>query len=166
VAAADLILRPGGPDDVDAAVGVFASAGAARRGTPVPPDRVEEVRQTLSRPETWFFVAELSDSTVGMAAAMPSRQDFGAGPVVPGLCYLDLIFVEPAHWGEGIGALLLDTVIAEARGRAFTRIHLLTHDDNERAHGLYASRGFARTGWSRMSRNAANGVVSEWARDL
>ena len=103
---------------------------------------------------------------VGMAAAMPSREDFEDGPLVPGLCYLDLIFVVPERWGDGIGALLLDTVLADARGRGFSRIHLLTHDDNERAQTLYASRSFAKTGWSRMSRDAANGMVSEWAREL
>ena len=79
------------------------------------------------------------------------------GPLVPGLCYLDLIFVVPERWGEGVGALLLDTVIADARGRGFARIHLLTHDDNERAQRLYAIRGFERTGWSRMSSDPANG---------
>ena len=130
------------------------------------PERIEQVRSLLHADATWFFVADSGEKVVGMAAAMPSREDFGEGPLVPGMCYLDLIFVVPEEWGNGIGAMLLDTVIADARGRGFTRIHLLTHDDNFRAQGLYASRGFERTGWSRMSHDPANGPVSEWARPL
>ena len=97
---------------------------------------------------------------------MQSREDEGSGPDVPGLCYLDLVFVAPEHWGEGIGAMLMDTVMADARGRGFTRVHLLTHDDNVRAQALYASCGFTRSGWTRMSRDPANGAVSEWSRTL
>ena len=120
----------------------------------------------LTSPATWFFVAEDDLLPVGTAAAMPSRQNEGAGDLVPGMCYLDLIFVVPERWGDHIGALLLDTIIADARGRGFARIHLLTHDDNEPAHVLYASRGFERTGWSRQASNPAAGTVSEWARHL
>jgi ribosomal protein S18 acetylase RimI-like enzyme len=72
----------------------------------------------------------------------------------------------PERWGEGIGALLIDRVLSEARLRGFSRISLLTHDDNDRAQTLYRSRGFERTGWSRMSTDPRNGIVSEWARGL
>ena len=120
----------------------------------------------LASPDTWFFVADQGATAIGMAAAMPSRKDEGSGPLVPGLCYLDLIFVVPERWGDGVGALLLDTVISDARLRGFSRIHLLTHDDNVRAQALYQSRGFARTGWMRPASDPAQGTVSEWARDV
>ena len=163
-------LRVGEPEDVDAAVGVYVRSGNARRSGlragAIPDDRIEEVRNTLNAPETWFFVAFDGDAPVGMAAAMPSHELEGAGPVIEGQCYLDLIFVVPEQWRRGIGALLLDTVIADARGRGFTRIHLLTHDTNVAAQALYASREFERTGFSRVSRDPRNGVVVEWARTL
>jgi ribosomal protein S18 acetylase RimI-like enzyme len=159
-------VRIGGPDDIDGAVDVYVRGGTARRGTRMPDERISEVRATLSRQETWFFVADDKGVAIGMAAAMPSREDFGAGPVVPGQCYLDLIFVVPERWGEGVGSLLLDTVIADARLRGFAQLNLLTHDDNERAQRLYASRGFERTGRSRQSRDPKNGTVSEWSRAL
>ena len=161
-----IVVRLGGPDDVDAAVSVYVRGGSARRGLPPSDERVAHVRAMLSSATTWFFVAVNGKDPVGMAAAMPSRENQGAGDLVPGLCYLDLIFVVPERWGDHLGALLLDTVTADARGRGFSRIHLLTHDDNERAHGLYASRGFARTGWSRPASDPAAGTVSEWARGL
>ncbi|HEY7025949.1 MAG TPA: GNAT family N-acetyltransferase [Candidatus Limnocylindrales bacterium] len=160
-------VRPGRGDDIEVAVAIFVACGTARHPErPVPEARASEVRSTLAAAEVWFYVALDEDQVVGFAAAMQSREDFGAGPIVPGLCYLDLIFVEPEKWGKGIGALLLDTVIDDARDLGFARIHLLTHDDNLRAHGLYESRGFARSGWSRVSSDAANGMVSDWARPL
>jgi ribosomal protein S18 acetylase RimI-like enzyme len=162
----DVTVRLGDRDEIDAAVDIFAKCGFARHGRPVPEARLDEVRSTLEAASTWLFVAQTGADLVGFAAAMQSHELEGAGTAVPGLCYLDLIFVEPEHWSEGIGALLLDTVIADAAGRGFTRIHLLTHDDNVRAQGLYASLGFERTNWSRMSRDPANGPVSEWARPL
>jgi len=159
-------LRLGGPEDVDAAVEVYVRSGTARRGLGPNEERVAQVRGTLLAPATWFFIARDDALAVGMAAAMPSRDNEGAGDLVPGLCYLDLIFVVPERWGDGIGTLLLDTVVADARGRGFGRIHLLTHDDNEPAHTLYASRGLTKTGWSRAASDPSAGTVSEWARDL
>ena len=156
----------GGAEDVSAAVDVYVRGGTARSGLAPSQERVGQVREMLRAAATWFFVASDDELPIGMAAAMPSRENQGAGELVQGLCYLDLIFVVPERWGDGIGALLLDTVIADARGRGFERLHLLTHDDNERAHALYASRGFERTGWARRASDPAAGNVSEWARPL
>ena len=57
------------------------------------------------------------------------------------------------------GGVLLDAVLAEAKRRNYSRIHLWTHEDNERSHRLYLSRGFSRTG--RVSDDEG-----EWARNL
>jgi len=157
---------PGGPDDIEVALGVYVRSGTARRGSPPSDERLDRVRATIAGDESWFFVADDDGEPVGMAVAMPSRENEGSGAIVPGLCYLDLIFVVPERWGEGIGALLLDTVIGQARGRGFSRIHLLTHDHNVRAQGLYTTRGFAKTSWSRPASDPTQGTVSGWARDL
>src|SRR5689334_1975460 len=93
VAAADLIVRPGGPEDVEEAVAIFALCGLAQHpDRPTPEARVEEVRATLLSPSTWLLIAQSDGVQLGFAASMPSREDQGSGPVVPGLCYLDLIF--------------------------------------------------------------------------
>ena len=36
------------------------------------------------------------------------------GPVIPGGCFLNSLFIVPERWGEGLGGLMLDAVIAEA----------------------------------------------------
>jgi len=94
-----------------------------------------------------------------MASAEPLRGEDGAGPVIPGGCFLGYLFVVPERWGEGIGGVILDAVLAEAKQRHGSRIHLWTHKHNERSHRLYRSRGFSPTG------RTADGE-GEWAREI
>jgi GNAT superfamily N-acetyltransferase len=96
---------------------------------------------------------------VGMASAEPLRGEDGAGPEIPGGCFVNLLFVVPERWGEGIGGAILDAVLAEAKRRRYSHIHLWTHEDNERSHRLYRGRGFAPTG------RTAHGE-GEWVREI
>jgi GNAT superfamily N-acetyltransferase len=141
-------IRLGDAADVDAAVSVYErSALAGRRGAwPDRADHVAKATALLRRSASWFLLAEDGAAAVGMAAAEPLRGDGGTGPAIPGGCFLNLLFVVPERWGEGIGGALLDAVLAEARRRGYERIHLWTREDNERSHRLYRSRGFAPTG--------------------
>ena len=152
--------RLGDPADVDAAVAVFEGSNLARRQGVWPnrAARVEHVRTHLHDPGSWFLVATDGPAVVGMASAEALRGEGRAGPVIPGGWFLSHLFVVPERWGEGIGGAILDAVLAEAKRRACSRIHLWTHDDNERSQRLYRSRGFSPTG-----RTA--GGEGEWARD-
>ena len=96
---------------------------------------------------------------VAMASARALRDRDGTGPVIPGGSFLNLLYVVPERWGRGIGGTILDAVLAEAKRRHHSRIHLLTHADNERSRRLYISRGFSPTG-----RRA--GGQDEWAREI
>jgi GNAT superfamily N-acetyltransferase len=156
-----LRIRLGDAADVDAAVSVYERANLARRGGVWPnrAARVEQVRAHLREPASWLLLAVEEPVFVGMAAAEALRGDDRAGPVIPGGCFLNLLFVVPERWGEGIGGRILDAVLAEARRRGNSRIHLWTDEDNERSHRLYRSRGFSPTG--RIA-----GKEGEWAREL
>ena len=94
-----------------------------------------------------------------MASAAPLWGDHGPGTVTPGGLFLGYLFVVPERWGEGIGGAILDAALAEAKRQHYSRIHLWTHEDNERSHRLYRSRGFSPTG-----RTADD--EAEWARDI
>jgi GNAT superfamily N-acetyltransferase len=154
-------IRLGEAADVDAAVSVFERSNLARRQGlwPNRAARVERVMAHLRHPSSWFLVANDGPVSVGMASAKALRSEDGAGPVVPGGCFLSYLFVVPERWGEGIGGAILDAVLVEAKRRDYSRIHLWTHDDNERSHRLYRSRGFLPTG-----RTAAG--EDEWAREI
>jgi RimJ/RimL family protein N-acetyltransferase len=154
-------VRLGDAAAVDAAVSVYERSNLARRQGVWPnrTARVEHVRAHLRDPAAWFLLANEGPRVVGMASAEPLRGEDGAGRVIASGCFLNLLFVVPERWGEGIGGVILDAVLAEAKRRHYSRIHLWTHEDNERSRRLYRRRGFSPTG-----RNAD--CEGEWARDL
>jgi GNAT superfamily N-acetyltransferase len=141
-------IRMGDAADVDAAASVYERSNLAyREGVwPGQAARVEQVRARLRDAATWFLLAQDGPSVVGMASAGPLRGEGGAGPAIPGGCFVSYLYVSPERWGEGIGGLVLDAVLAEAKRRGASRIHLWTQEDNERSHRLYRSRGLAPTG--------------------
>jgi [ribosomal protein S18]-alanine N-acetyltransferase len=53
------------------------------------------------------------------------------------------------RWGQRIGAMLLDGLIAEAAQRGCTEVFLEVRVDNDRAQRLYRSRGFTEIGLRR-----------------
>ena len=143
----DPTLRPGGPDDIEAAIAVWRAANTARRGgRPIPPAREEQIRRAIAKPDAFLLVADDAGQVVGMALGMQGLAADGAGPPIPGLCHPSLVFVAPDRWGQGIGGRIVDVVLADARRRGYDRVQLWTHADNVRAQRLYERRGFRRTG--------------------
>jgi len=159
-------VRLGAPGDVDAALSVYERSNLARRlgRWPSHAERLAHVRANLRDTGSWFLVGEDGTETVAMASVLPFRTDRGAGPVMPSTSFLDLIYVIPERWGEGIGGSILDEVVEEAERRGSPRLYLWTHEhDNDRAHRLYLGRGFTRTGVT--GRDDAGEPVAEWLRD-
>ena len=156
-----ILIGLGDAADVDAAVSVYERSNLARRQG-VWPNRaagVERVRAQLRDPASWFLLANEGPAWVGMASAEPLRGEDGAGPVIAGGCFVNLLFVVPERWGEGIGGVMLDAVLAEAKRRNCSRIRLWTDEENERSHRLYRSRGFSPTGRILESEG-------EWVREI
>jgi GNAT superfamily N-acetyltransferase len=156
-----VLVRLGGAAEVEAAVAVYERSNFARRNGiwPNRAARVEEVTARLRDSASWFLVANDGSASVGMACAEPLRGEGGTGPALPGGCFLNLLYVVPERWGEGIGGLILDAVLAEAKRRDYSRIHLWTDDDNERSRRLYRSRNFSPTGHGAAGQG-------EWARTI
>ena len=93
-------------------------------------------RDELSRTDTrWYLVAEDGDRVVGYAGLI----------AYPDEAHVATIGVAAARQGEGIGALLLDELLAEADRRSPV-VLLEVRADNELAQGLYRRRGFAEIG--------------------
>lgn len=159
-------VQLGNPDDVEAAVSVYERSNLARRhgDWPSRSSRVAEVAASLLDAASWFLIGRDGGEAVAMAHILPFRAGGGTGPVIPGTLFLNLIYVLPDRWGKGIGGILLDAVITEAARRGCHRIALWTHEQqNERAHRLYQSRGFAPTG--RTSYDDIGKSIGEWLRD-
>lgn len=145
-------LRPGGPEDYEAALAVFRAAEAARsEGREFPPSHGDRVRAHLENPGSFLVVATVGGEVVGMAVGMQGLSEDGVGPPVEGLCHIGAVFVSPGHWGTGIGGGLVDRVLAAARARGYEEAQLWTHADNPRAQRLYERRGFRRTGREKVT---------------
>ena len=156
-----ILVRLGDAADVDAAVSVYERSNLARREGDWPnrAARVEEVRARLRESGSWFLLASDGPELVGMASAEALLGRNREGPAIPGGCFLNLLFVVPERWGQGIGGVLLDAVLDEAKRRNYSHIHLWTDEDNERSQRLYRSRGFSPTGQSAAGEG-------EWAREI
>jgi ribosomal-protein-alanine N-acetyltransferase len=88
-------------------------------------------------PETRFYVlAEDDGAVVGYAGlAVAGHQ-----------ADVQTIAVAPGAQGQGLGRLLLDALVVEARRRAATEVLLEVRADNEPAQALYRRAGFDRIG--------------------
>jgi GNAT superfamily N-acetyltransferase len=162
----DVRLGTGG--DVDDAVSVYERSNLARRqgSWPSRSARVAQVRANLHDAvhhdtAAWFLIGRDDTEAVAMALIQPFRADGGSGDVIARTWFLSLIYVLPERWGTGIGGMLLDAVIDEAKRRGCHRILLWTHErQNERAHRLYRSCGFAPTG--RTMHDDEGKPIGEW----
>ena len=144
---ADVVIRSGGPGDVEPAVGVWQAANTQRRGgRPMPPENEARVRAYLSKSDAFLLVAEAAEEVVGMALGMQGVTDDGADSPVPGLCYVPMVYVAPGLWGQGVGGRIVDTLLADAHKLGYGRVRLWTQTDNVRAQRLYEGRGFLHTG--------------------
>lgn len=162
---ADVIMRRANAIDIEPAIAVWRASSTARRGgRPAPIEREERVRESVQRPGGSLFVADDAGQIVGMGLAAQGRGNDGAGPPVPGLCFIALIYVAPERWGEGLGGGIVEAVLAEARTKGFSRARLWTHADNARARRLYEGRGFRRTGREQADEQGA--LVVEYERTL
>ncbi|WP_166509669.1 ribosomal protein S18-alanine N-acetyltransferase [Blastococcus sp. TF02-8] len=93
----------------------------------------EELAQTDTR---HYLVAEDGDEVIGYAGLIAYSDE----------AHVATIGVTGSRQGEGIGAKLLDALLAEADRRRSPAVLLEVRADNELAQGLYRRRGFAEIG--------------------
>jgi GNAT superfamily N-acetyltransferase len=73
------------------------------------------------------------DGVVGMANYILHENTWSLTPV----CYLEDLFVDPAHRAGGVGGKLIDWLRAEMVRNGWSRIYWHTRENNYRARGLY-----------------------------
>ncbi|MCH4893559.1 MULTISPECIES: GNAT family N-acetyltransferase [unclassified Sphingomonas] len=89
----------------------------------------------LILPGIWLTIAAVDGEDAGFALARAVIDD----------CELLLIATRPAWQGCGVGGALLRSVIADARARGVTRLHLEVRAGND-AVRLYERHGFVKIG--------------------
>ncbi len=93
-------------------------------------------RSMLAQPQVLARVADEAGRVIGYSVAW----------VVADEAELANLAVDPARRGEGIGARLLDALLAELAARGGATVYLEVRDSNEAAQALYRSRGFLAAG--------------------
>lgn len=94
------------------------------------------------------YIAEDEDRWVGMAVG--DIHDASADHA-----HLFAMWVDPSMRGRGVGAALVEAVIAWSRREGVDEIHLTVAEANPAASRLYERFGFARTGGSRPIRDGS-----------
>lgn len=108
----------------------------------VPEDRVARYdlgHEDLSRPRT--TVALVADHVVGFVTIGPSRDDD-----LPAAGEIMALYVHPAHWGQGVGGVLLADATRQLIEADFALGSLWVLTDNVDAERLYRRAGWQRDG--------------------
>ncbi len=118
------------PDAHLDALDVGTRAARYRLDKPAPDD-----------PETWLAVTEPAGDVIGFVVTGPCRDEG-----LPGLGEVWSIYVDPAHWREGVGARLMDDAVARLDRAGFSEAILWVLTDNLRARRFYEAKGWHADG--------------------
>ena len=131
-----MLIRAARPDDAEATAQVHVASWAAAytlRGPSL------EQRLDLHRRFPPAFVAEVDGEIVGFVAVGPSRDPDAEGE-------LFTIYVDPAHWGAGVGRELIRAGEERMRDLGCRTVVLWVLDGNTRAQRFYESAGWTADG--------------------
>lgn len=144
----DIVIERAAPEDAEEILAYLRTVGGETDnlsfGSEGLPFTVEEEREFLQMQNTMhsaMFVAKRNGRIVGDASFSGTLRDRmrHRGSLS--------IAVLKAEWGKGIGAMLLEQIIAFARDTAHAEIiSLEVRSDNERAIRLYQKFGFEKIG--------------------
>ena len=95
-------------------------------------------RKNLETGDSLTWIAEDEDIALGWISAGRSR-DAGAQPSTGEIW---AVYVDPGHWGKGVGRALCDAAEQELRRQGFTDVTLWVFEENARAQRFYAGTGF------------------------
>lgn len=132
-------IRPAIPDDAGSIHGFIHELAVYEK----EPDAVEATPESIraqmvtERPPFECIIGEVDGLAVGMALFFPSYSTWRG---VPGL-YLEDLYVQPAHRGQGYGAALLARLAAIAEERGYARVDWQVLDWNTPAIDFYESVG-------------------------
>jgi phosphinothricin acetyltransferase len=142
-------VRAATPDDLTAIVGIYNWAVNQTFATiDSEPLSAEEAKAwwEMHGKRSKLLVATDDTGVIGWARLLPWKQR--GFDVVESLVYVD-----PVHHGQGIGATLLKALTTEARGLGYLTIVASVATDNRAGLALFTKQGFGEVG---TIRNAAH----------
>jgi RimJ/RimL family protein N-acetyltransferase len=139
-------IRTATLDDAEAlqayAARLFAEdlPGIYRRETPTLEQEVEFVRARVEPPNSTLVLAEVDGDVVGLVdlVGYPMAEEAHCGVLA--------VSVDREWRGRGIGAALIEAILAWAREIGIGRVEIQAWSSNPRALALYERLGFVREG--------------------
>jgi ribosomal-protein-alanine N-acetyltransferase len=114
----------------------LAAVAAIERAAFSDPWSPSSFRSLLANPAVCFSVAEREHAVIGYSVVWFAADE----------AELANVAVAATARGRGVGALLVDAVLAEAVTRGAATVYLEVRESNAAARRLYASRHFAEVG--------------------
>jgi GNAT superfamily N-acetyltransferase len=107
-------------------------------------------RLTTPAPRTSVVVATCAQRVVGFAAVGPPLVPTDRADSTLGDLYA--LYLDPGHWGRGIGVPLHAAALDRLAAHGFTHAGLWILDGNERARRFYLRHGWTDTGRTQIDR--------------
>ena len=139
-----IVVENGDRGALDDMIALVGRSFPQRYGEAWNPRQMESM---IALPNIAIYLARKTNALAGFAITR----------TVCDQCELLLIAVDPPHRREGIGARLIDRIIADARGAGISKLFLEMRDGNF-AGQLYERFGFERVGRRANYYNGAGGV--------
>ncbi|WP_189320251.1 GNAT family N-acetyltransferase [Streptomyces flaveus] len=134
-------VRHARPADLPHIALLAAEHAAYEKAVPPPadlPQRLEKLLFGLAAPRLCCFVAELEDGEIiGYASCAPELSTWDGAEYL----HMDCLFLRDGHRGLGVGPMLVDAVLAEARARGLSQVQWQTPPWNEDAIRFYDRLG-------------------------
>lgn len=117
-----------------------------------------EVGVGLRRPieDAFTYVAEIDGEFAGYCyVAAPTRE-----PDLPSdVAEVGAMYVDPAHWREGVGAALMGAAVARLEGLPYSEAVLWTFRGNERAVAFYQRYGWSADGVEKIHQRSGEPAI-------
>ncbi|MFE2267019.1 GNAT family N-acetyltransferase [Streptomyces griseosporeus] len=134
-------VRHAGPADLPRVAELAAQHAAYERAAPPAPGLAERLHTLLfgtPEPRLRCLVAELPGGELaGYATCAPELSTWEGRAYL----HMDCLFLAPGHRGLGLGPLLVEAVVAEARAQGLTEVQWQTPAWNEGAVRFYDRLG-------------------------
>jgi putative acetyltransferase len=110
--------------------------GANKPGTVYYDPSTDALYELFQKPGSFYLVAEEDNQLLGGAGIFPSDG------LPEGVCELVKMYLQPAARGKGLGRLLIEKCLQQARRLGYTSVYLETLPELKKAVSIYEKLGF------------------------
>ncbi|MBX4859015.1 GNAT family N-acetyltransferase [Rhizobium sophorae] len=139
----DIFIRQARKDDLPALVAMFAADALGGHGDSTEPEAFPDYLRAFAvieaSPDQTLYVAERGGEVVGTFQTMVTTSLTGRGSSA---MIIEAVQTRADMRGQGVGGLMIEFAIAEAKGRGIGRVALTSNAIRKDAHRFYERLGF------------------------